>query len=423
MAGKQMSRLASFRICMISWKHSLLPPKLFIRKSSSRDCDTRKITMKQPPDFNGYFDNAATSYPKPPKVVENMRRYVQDVGGPYGRSAYDRVMQVSRIVEQTRELAAEALGTMQSDNVVFTHNATHAVNCVLQRIDLRDKKVLVSPLEHNAVMRPLKLAKATQKCRIHFLPHFADGRVDVARVPEAVKCNAAMVIVNHQSNINGVIQPVGEIKGAIGDVPLLVDAAQSAGHRPLPIDECGIDYVAATGHKALLGPTGTGLLYLKEPERLEPFIYGGTGSMSESIDMPQFLPDKFEAGTPNIAGIFGLCGALQTTVEPQHSAEDFFDFVREMARVESIRVFKAGGNAYQGEVISILSTRFDCAHLGGMLHDRHGIETRTGLHCAPLAHFFLDTWPHGTVRIAPSVYHTTQDFEYVLKAVAAVAAL
>lgn len=366
---------------------------------------------------NTYFDNAATSFPKPPSVAAAMARYLNEVGGPYGRSAYPRAFEVSRTVEKTRDLLAERMGARDAERVVFAPNATQAINLVLRSVLNRGGRVLISPMEHNAVTRPLAAFASRCGASWELMPHFADGRVDPDRIEGMVTADTVLAVVNHQSNVNGVIQPLAEIKRRLGAVPLLVDASQSFGSVPLRVDDWDIDFLAFTGHKALLGPTGIGGLYLRNPASLEPLVYGGTGSTSESFDMPDFVPDRFEAGTPNIVGIFGLLAALQEAAACRHSREDFGRLIEDLKSMPSLRVLCADRFEDQGDVISLLQPGRDPADLGRLLFDNFGIETRIGLHCAPLAHRTLGTFPGGTLRIGVSRYHSVGDFSYLTDAI------
>lgn len=373
--------------------------------------------------LNTYYDNGATSYPKPPGVAEAMRRYLHETGGPYGRSAYPRAIAVSRTVERTRDRMAAFLGMARPERLVFTPNATHALNTVLHSALRPGDHVLISPLEHNAVMRPLAMLRENRGVTFEVLDHGRDGLVDVKRIGGRLRKETAMVVVCHQSNVNGLIQPVAEIKETIGDIPLLVDGAQSAGAVPVGVDDWRVDYYAFTGHKHLMGPTGTGGLCMADPDRIEPLIHGGTGSRSESFDMPDFVPDRFEAGTPNIAGLYGLEGALDNAPRPSHSRDDFLELMRHVDALPEVMLFGAATREHQGELFSLRHTRLECDLVARELSGRFGIDSRAGLHCAPLAHRTLGTHPTGTVRIAPSPYHTEADFAYLLNALAEIARL
>jgi cysteine desulfurase family protein len=367
--------------------------------------------------LNRYFDNAATSFPKPPEVSREIARYLDEVGGSYGRSAYPRAVLVSRTVEEARDRIAEVLGTAKADSIVFTPNATQAINIVLEGLLSRGGHVLVSPLEHNAVMRPLFALGKKSGVRFDILPHFRDGLVDVPRIGECLNDETKLVVINHQSNVNGVVQPIDGIRRELAGVPILVDASQSVGQLPIRIDQWETDYLAFTGHKGLLGPTGTGGLFLRAPDSLGPLVYGGTGSRSADFEMPAFLPDRLEAGTPNVVGIFGLLAALKNTPSAGHTREDFRWLATRVQQLPNIEFYGANDFCQQGSAFSINHGALDGSAIGARLNDEFGIETRTGLHCAPLAHKTIGTFPAGTVRIAPSVYHTRADFQYLLEAI------
>ena len=371
--------------------------------------------------INNYFDNGATSFPKPPQVGEEISRYLNEIGGPYGRSFYARALEVSGVVEEARDLAADMLGVSDGSKIVFSQNATQGINTVLKGLDFNGGTVYITPLEHNAVTRPLQRLEDEGKIQIKYLPAFTDGRVDTDRMKNLDFSDTVLIVVNHQSNVSGLVQPLGDIKAAAGDVPLLADTAQSAGHMEIKAQEWNIDYLAFTGHKGLLGPTGTGGLYIKDNEALLPLINGGTGSLSESWETPDFMPDRFEAGTPNVAGIFGLLGALKHRPESAHTRQDFLNMMDRIKAVPGIKVYGAERAGDQGEVFSITSAYTDPSDFGMDLYSKFGIETRIGLHCAPLAHRPLSTFPGGTVRISPSLYHSKDDFDRLCSAVESLA--
>ena len=370
--------------------------------------------------INTYFDNAATSFPKPQAVTAYMSRYLNELGGTYGRSAYPRVIEASGTVETVRELLARILGTNHPEKIVFMPNATSAINTVLFGMNLKDCHILISPLEHNAVMRPLTELSKRHAITYELLPHGPDGTIDVDKIHQYLRPTTRLVIVNHQSNVNGLMQPVRDIKNRIGEIPILVDLAQSLGHAILDVDTWKIDFAAFTGHKGLLGPTGTGGLFINNPELVTPLIYGGTGSKSESYEMPSLLPDKYEAGTPNLTGIYGLFGALKERPEPRHEPGDLLDLLQEAAQIPHLRIYRAYDSKAQGPLFSISHDEHDCGRIAEVLFSTHGIETRSGLHCAPRAHQTLGTFPSGTVRFSPSPYHSRKDFEYLLDALRAV---
>jgi cysteine desulfurase family protein len=375
---------------------------------------------------NTYFDNAATSFPKPPQVAEAISRYLNQEGGTYGRAAYERVRNATMQVEDCRDALAHLLGVQNAENIVFTANSTTALNAILFGLNLpKGTRVLVSPLEHNAVMRPLWHLQQTVGIEVKTLPAGIDVSIDVDALEQMPSDECDLLVINHISNVNGVIQPIGEIcrLAQAKGWKTVLDASQSLGEIAVNADEWGIDFMAFTGHKGLLGPTGTGGFYAKNPSLLQPTIFGGTGSLSESYDMPDELPDRFQPGTPNIAGIVGLLAALENRPIPQHTHNDFLDCLNAIALLPGIHLYKANHPEQQGELFSLTHESLSTGELAQRLYDRHGIETRSGLHCSPLAHRTLGTFPSGTVRLSLSPYHTPADLEFLLKALTDVTTL
>jgi len=366
---------------------------------------------------NTYFDNAATSFPKPTEVSEAMAAYVTTIGGPYGRSAYSRALQVSRRIEDIRDTFAAKNGIGDADNLFFTLNATTALNMVLFGLPLENKRVLISPLEHNAVMRPLHYLSMTRGTTFEHLPHSPSGRINTDAIAGSLTSDTALIVVNHMSNVNGQIQPIQEIKEKIGDIPLLIDASQSAGHTALFLDDWKVDYCAFTGHKGLLGPTGTGGLYAAHPDTLTPLIFGGTGSHSASFELPTDPPDRFESGTQNIAGIFGLGAALEQDVKPRYTKAHLSNTLDILSHNDRVILYRAETPNNQGPVFSIQIPDMDCAAAAQTLYERYSIEVRAGLHCAPLAHKTLGTFPQGTIRFSLSPFHTNEDLDYLVRSI------
>jgi len=363
--------------------------------------------------MNLYFDNSSTSFPKPEGVSQSINEYLHH-GGTYGRAAYNRVIEVSRKVESTRSLLANLIGTSLVSNVVYTSNATHAINMVIRGMKYPKKRVIISPLEHNAVCRPLQNLFQTSGVEFDVFPHYPDGRIDLQKAGQISYANYDLAVINHVSNVNGVIQPVKEIKGMLGVTPLLVDASQSAGRVEIRADEWGLDALALTGHKGIMGPTGIGALFIRNPDMTDPLIFGGTGSNSESYLQPIDLPDRLEAGTPNIVGIYGLWGALSSPVDYQFKHERFANLLQEISMLHSFKLMAADNPDYQSDVFSIKPIGMEVSELAGILFEKYSVETRSGLHCAPLAHRSLGSFPTGTVRFSLSKFHTDDDLDYLM---------
>lgn len=358
--------------------------------------------------MNLYFDNGSTSFPKPREVADAMTAFTLNGGGSYGRSSHKRAYMATSLVEECRDLMGRKLGVENGENIAWAMNATHASNVILSSLELRGKIVLVSPLEHNCTMRPLVASGAV----IRVMPSFSDGRIDINRVSAE---HAVLAVVNHQGNVNGVIQPIEELRRVL-QIPLMIDTAQSLGH--IEVNAAEVDYAIFTGHKGLLGPTGTGGLYVREPSTLRPLLYGGTGSNSASYDMPTNFPEFLEAGTFNTVGLAGLKAALECNVTPCHTKSDFMEMMRETGKLRGVELIRANDEDVQGELFSFRHNAMDGAVIAHRLSEEYGIDCRFGLHCSALAHTTLGTTASGTVRVSPSKFHTVKEFEFFVKALA-----
>lgn len=358
--------------------------------------------------MNRYFDNASTSYPKPSAVGRAMCLWLEDGGGTYGRAASQRVLQSVQAVERCRDLLCSMIGSPAelSENLFFTHNATHAANTILKGIGLKaGDRVLVSPMEHNAVMRPLEFLGV----KYELLPALEDGSIDTDALCLLDVSGVKLVIVNHISNVNGVVQPLAKIGTwcASANLKFMIDASQSIGVEDINVNKNEIDYLVFTGHKALLGPMGTGGFWARNPCSIEPLIYGGTGSNSDSFEMPSHYPDRMEAGTPNVVGIVGLLSAIENRPKELLCRAEIEQFHALISSNTSIKVF-----GDPSRVFSFTHNELSPSEIAGKLYNDYQIEVRSGLHCAPLAHRHLGTFPSGTVRVALSPYHKGEDLEY-----------
>ncbi len=358
--------------------------------------------------MNLYFDNASTSFPKPPEVGEFINRYLSQ-GGTYGRAAYPRVFNASKVVEETRELISNKIGTTLISNVAFTYNSTYALNTIIQSFLFNHKQILISPLEHNAIGRPIEYLKQNEGVTYHIMPHFTDGLINIDELKRVDFTKIDLAIVNHVSNVNGLIQPLKEIKQVIGEIPLLVDASQSLGKVLVNVDEWGVDMLAFTGHKGLLGPTGIGGFFIRNHKLVKPLIYGGTGSNSDKLLMPDYCPDKFEAGTQNILGIFGLFGAIKHQPKRMYNQDNFRNLILKLKQIDSLKLLIANDIDNQSDVFSIIPLNTSVSTFTKLLYQIHKIEVRGGLHCSPLAHQALGSFPKGAVRVSFSNYHTDNE--------------
>lgn len=379
-----------------------------------------------------YLDQAATSWPKPPQVLEAMASFLRDIGANPGRSGHRMSVEAGRVVYRAREAIAELFAVHDPLRVVLTPGATFALNLALQGLLRPGDHVVVGPMQHNSVMRPLR-ALESSGVRLTVLPASPHGELDPAWVADAIRPETVLVVLNHASNVCGTLQPVaeiGEIVRRAGRL-LLVDAAQTAGAVPIPMEEMGIDLLAFAGHKGLLGPTGTGGLVIGERvplERLRPLTFGGTGSRSEEEFQPAFLPDKFEAGTQNAVGLAGLEAALrylkEEGVERVRAREEALtaQLLEGLRRIPGVVVYGTGRAEKQVAVVSFNIVGRSCSEVAELLDERYDIACRPGLHCAPAAHRALGTFPAGTVRFSLGPFHTHADVEAAVEAVAQIAA-
>jgi cysteine desulfurase family protein len=371
-----------------------------------------------------YLDHGATSWPKAPGVPEAMVRYLEREAGNPGRGGHRMTVAASRAIEGARVDVAELLGA-DPECTLFGPGATFWLNTVLRSALLPGDRVVTSALEHNAVKRPLRRLEALHSVRIAIvdgadpdgLPTPADFADRVAEEP------TALVVVSHASNVTGAVLPVAEIARAVAPIPVVVDGAQTAGSIPVDFGSLGVAAYACSGHKGLLGPQGVGLLMLQEGFAVEPLVRGGTGSRSESEAMPEHLPDRLEAGTPNGPGIAGLgasCrwlaqGGIKAVAEHEHG------LVRRLAdglgEITGVRLHGWRPDRPHIGVLSFTIEGVDNGELAAILDREHEICLRPGLHCAPAAHRRIGTFPDGTARVGIGPFNTEADVDALVAAV------
>ena len=380
-----------------------------------------------------YLDQAATSFPKAPGTADAVYRYMTGCGCNVSRGSYAGAYTAEELVYDTRVQLCQLFGgrgaATDPKNVVFTKNITESLNILLKGLLKPGDHVLVSSLEHNAVMRPLgQLEK--HGVRFTRVPCADDGSMDPADIEAGIEKATKAVVMLHASNVCGTLLPAvetGRICRSHG-IRFILDTAQTAGILPIDMEATGADAVAFTGHKGLLGPQGTGGFLIREEmaAELEPLITGGTGSISHTEEVPDFLPDRFEAGTLNLPGIAGLNAALTWLLaQPEgsifaHELKLTDRFLRHMAEMEEaglLRVIGKRGTDNRTGVISIVPVRIDPADLAYQLDEQYGIATRVGLHCAPAAHRTLGTWPGGTVRFSFGAFNTEEETDRAAEAV------
>lgn len=376
-----------------------------------------------------YLDNGATTFPKPKVVPEAVYKYMTTVGANINRGTYQSAFNLEEIVFDTRQMLADMFGADNCKNVVFTKNITESLNFVLKGYLKPGDHVLTSSMEHNAVMRPLvQLEK--QGIEFDRIPCTNKGELEIDRMESMIKPNTKAVVMLHASNLCGTVMPfkeVGELCQKHG-LRFFADVAQTAGVLPIDMNDMNIDALCFTGHKGLLGPQGIGGFILKEDmiSEIEPLISGGTGSLSHSEEVPEFMPDRFESGTMNLPGIVGLHAALcwlkETGIDNilKHElmlTERFLNGLKPMVEAGDLKVFGKSGIEGRTGVVSIQPTNADPAAIAFALDQEYGIMTRVGLHCTPAAHKTLGTYPTGTIRFSFGYWNTEEEVDIALEAI------
>ncbi len=374
-----------------------------------------------------YFDNAATSWPKPPGVAEAMVHFLNEVGANPGRSAHRLAVEAGRIVYSAREAVADLLNSPDPLRVVFGSNATEALNLALHGLLRPGDHIITSSMEHNSVMRPLR-ALERQGVEVTVVQCSPVGFLDPADAEAAIRPNTKMIVLNHASNVVGTLLSVAEV-GRIArryGLLLLVDAAQTAGSYPIDVQADCIDLLAFTGHKSLLGPMGTGGLYIGDRvslEKFEPLKRGGTGSRSEQEEQPDFLPDMCESGTLNAVGLAGLAAGVRWVLERgveairAHEVELAQRLVDGLRDIPGVTVYGGLDATRQTATVSFTIAGMEPSEVGLRLDEEHEIMCRVGLHCAPAAHKTIGTFPVGTVRFGLGVFNTLEEVDTALAAV------
>ncbi len=373
-----------------------------------------------------YLDNAATSFPKAPGVAQAMAGYITDVGGNPGRGGYTPSTQAEMTMLTLRERLCAFFGSPDTDACVFTSGATAGLNLVLKGFLNAGDHVVVSSMEHNAVMRPLNQIPGIF---VDKAPCAPDGSLNVSAVAALIRPETRMVCLTHASNVCGTILPVAEVGALCRErgIAFAVDAAQTAGHVPISLTKLNADALVVPAHKGMLGPQGVGAVLMRRnfARCLEPLITGGTGSHSDSETQPSELPDKFEAGTQNLPGLYGFLSALDY-LEPNmtHLAAQTQalcgELLNGLARLPHAHVLGKLKLLGRLPVIAVDFSSLDNAIVTDLLSSEYGIAVRCGLHCAPSAHRTLGTFPQGAVRFSIGAFNTADDVRETLTALDAV---
>jgi cysteine desulfurase family protein len=370
-----------------------------------------------------YFDNACTTFPKPSTVVDAITDYSLHIGSSPGRSGHRLALQASRLVFQAREDLARLFHIFRSERLIFTSNATDALNLAIMGLLAEGDHVITPSMEHNSVMRPLNHLVTKGIIDLSIVPCSKEGYIELDVLKKSIRKSTRLIAVNHASNVTGTIAPLEEIGRIAGEIPFLVDAAQSAGALPIDVGAWNIDLLAFTGHKSLYGPQGTGGLFIGEGIDLKPLRLGGTGSKSESWDHPDFLPDRYECGTPNTLGITGLGAGVRFILDQgvgkirDHEIALTRTLLEGLQDTEGITVYGPANPHQQTATVSINVQGKEPSEVGYRLDREFGIMTRVGLHCNPAAHRTIGTFPSGTVRLSMAYLNTQGEVNQVIEAI------
>ena len=377
-----------------------------------------------------YLDNAATSFPKPESVYAAVDHYNRSLGAAAGRGGYRAAIEVDTVLRRCRKRAAELLGAESPERVVWTFNATDALNMALHGLLDRGDHVVTTAAEHNSVLRPLRALSDRRDVDVTVIDVDATGQVDPVAVRNALRPSTRLVAVQHASNVTGIVQPIDDI-GSIAHengTLVLVDAAQTAGHRPIDLADWPVDLLACAGHKGLLGPLGTGLLYIRPgtEDRMTGLRQGGTGSFSQEDRQPTAMPDHFEAGNPNAPALFGLDAGLAWLEEQgidtlvAHEESLVERLVAGLEPLPDVTVIGPAPGTLRVGVVSLVAATLEPHVLATVLDESFGVQARAGLHCAPGVHRAAGTFDGGgTLRLSVGPFSTAEEIDEACEAVAA----
>jgi cysteine desulfurase/selenocysteine lyase len=371
-----------------------------------------------------YLDNAATSFPKPKRVIDGVTRYLNEIGGNPGRAAHAPAREASGLIDRTRRLLASLLGNVDPSRIIFTPSTTVALNLAIKGLLKSGDHVLTTSMEHNSVLRPLN-GLAKRGVTHSLIPCSSSGELDPADILPLIQPHTRLIVLVHASNVTGNLMPVGEVGKVTRErgILLLVDAAQTMGKMAIDPESLGVDLLAGPGHKGLLGPMGTGFLYVKPGLELEPLWEGGTGTQSESLKQPQTWPERFESGTCNAPGIAGLAegvaevqhlGFEAIAAHERRLVEILLDGLRQLP---NIIIYGPRDRSSCTGTVAFNVQDLDCSEVAHILDTAYSIAVRSGLHCAPAAHQTLGTFPHGAVRLSVGPYNTAEEIHTFLEAV------
>jgi len=372
-----------------------------------------------------YLDHAATSWPKPPAVYAAVMKTMEEDAANPGRGSHQMAVRASRVLFDTRKAIAKLFRIANPNDIAFTLNTTMALNLAIQGLVKPGDHVITTAVEHNSVRRPLELLKRLYAVEVTEVNTDEQGHLDVKQISAAIRHNTRLVVVNHSSNLLGSILPIAEIGSLTRaqGITLLVDAAQSAGIVDIDVEAMGIDLLAFPGHKGLLGPQGTGGLYIHPNVDLEPLLYGGTGSQSEALEQPKVRPDRFEAGTQNTPGLAGLRAGVQYVL--QETTQRIYEhewmltqrIMSGLQAVEGVRILGPELGQPRTGIVSFVIEGVDPSETAFILDQHYKIAVRSGFHCTPLAHSTAGTLATGAVRASVGCFTNEMEADALVAAV------
>lgn len=371
-----------------------------------------------------YLDHAATSFPKAPGVVENLSHYMSQIGASAGRGAYREAFEAKKILDESRAALAQLFNIPNPSRLVFTLNATDALNLAIKGVLNPGDHVLTSCLEHNSVSRPLLNLSKNHAVTFTQVKSNVEGQIDWNEFEKAIRPNTKLFAFIHGSNVSGTLNPIEEIgeRARKHGIPFLVDAAQTAGAYPIDVQKMKIDLLAMPGHKALLGPLGTGALWVREGLELKTLREGGTGSFSEEDQQPLSWPDIHESGSHNLVGLVGLKAACEFLKEKgvkkirQHKMDLLTQFRSGLEKIPTLRIVAPQKSENNAGVISLCFEGKSPQEVASRLDESYRIQVRPGLHCSPWAHQNLGTYPQGSVRFSLGYSNSPEEIEQALRA-------
>ena len=370
-----------------------------------------------------YLDNAATTFPKPKKVYSAVLDCMENYGANPGRAGHKLAMKAGRGIYECRENISKLLNIQNPMNIVFTHNATDSLNLAIKGCVKKGDHIITTSIEHNSVIRPIKALE--QKGVEHTIVNCDElGQLNPEDIKRAIKENTKLIVTTHASNVCGTIvdiESIGEIAKE-NNIIYLVDASQTIGVYDIDVQKINVDMIAAPGHKCLLGPQGTGILYIREGLTIDILKEGGTGSNSEELIHPNMMPDRYESGTHNTPGIVGLNEGVKFILEKgienirNHEEELCSYMLEKLKEVPNIKIYGPLDSKKRAAVISINIGDIDSGEITYLLDDMYDIATRSGIHCSPLAHKTLGTIIQGTVRFSLGYFNTKEEIDQAIKA-------